>query len=69
MTKELKTKLNNILKAECTYNIEYTLDITEIYKNMESIFNLKKILDNYDDLEPILRDYFIKKAERERFER
>lgn len=69
MDKVIKTKLKNILMAECRYNMKHTLDITTRYKNMETLFNLKKIIDNYDDLEPVLKDYFSKKADRERFER
>ena len=69
MDKEIKTKLDNMLKAECEYTLKIEKDRNKKINKMNTIFNIKKILDNYDDLEPVLRDFFNKKVENERFDR
>jgi len=69
MNKEIKTKLDNVLKAEAEYTMKNEENLHTKVEKMDILFNLKKILDNYDDLEPVLIDYFNRKADRERFER
>jgi len=69
MDKEIQTKLNNVLKAEAKYVMENEKDLYTKVEKMDTLFNLKKILDNYDELEPVLIDYFNRKADREKFDR
>ena len=69
MDKHIKSKLDNVLKAECDYVMKNEKDIKEKCKKMDTLFNLKKVLDNYDELQPLLKEFFNKKAEKERFER
>ena len=69
MDKHIKSKLDNVLKAECDYVMKNEKDIKEKCKKMDALFNLKKVLDNYDELQPLLKEFFNKKAEKERFER
>ena len=69
MDKEIKTKLDNMLKTEGDYTLKNENDKNKKIDKMNTIFNIKKILDNYDELEPVLRDFFNKKVENERFDR
>lgn len=69
MNKEIKTKLDNVLKAECEYTMKNESNIKKKAEKMNVLFNIKKILDNYDELEPVLREFFDKKAQEQRFER
>lgn len=69
MEKEIKTKLDNVLKAECEYTLKNEKDRNKKIEKMDTLFNLKKIIDNYDELEPMLKDYFNNKAEKDRFDR
>lgn len=66
MNEMLYYKLTNILKTEA----EQTMKQESIdYAKMQDIFNLKKILDNFDELEPTLKKFFAEKARKEKFER
>lgn len=69
MDKEIKTKLDNVLKAEGDYTLKNENNKNKKIDKMNTIFNMKKIIDNYDELEPVLRDFFNKKVENERFDR
>lgn len=69
MNEEIKAKLNNVLKAEAEYTMKNETNTNVKLEKMNTLFNLKKIIDNYDELEHVLVDYFNKKAEKERFDR
>ena len=69
MDKEIKTKLDNVLKAESEYTLKNEKDQKKKMDKMNTLFNLKKIIDNFDELEPILKEYFNKKNEKEKFDR
>ena len=69
MDKIIKTKLNNVLKAEAEYTMENEKNLHTKVDKMDTLFNLKKILDNYDELKPLLINYFNAKVEKEKFER
>lgn len=69
MNKEIKTKLDNVLKSEGDYILKNETDKNKKIDKMNTIFNIKKILDNYDELEPVLIEFFNKKAEKSRFDR
>ena len=58
MDKSIHTILNNVLKTEAQYIIDNEKDKDTKIKKMNTIFNLKKIIDNYDELEPVLIRYF-----------
>ena len=58
MDKEIKTKLDNVLKAEGDYTLKNENNKNKKIDKMNTIFNMKKIIDNYDELEPVLRDFF-----------
>ena len=68
MNKEIEVKLNNVIKAECKHVMEYETDRDVKLEKMETLFNLKKIIDNYDELEPFLIEYFSRKFDRDRWE-
>lgn len=65
--KEIYTKIDNVLKAEGKYILKHEKDIDKQVGKMQILFRLKKIIDNYDELEPILEKFFEEKARRERF--
>lgn len=69
MTKDLQIKLGNVLKAEADYINKTEEDIQSRFIRMNEILNLMKIIENYDELEPVLKKYFQEKADRDRFDR
>lgn len=69
MDKGIYTKIDNVLKAESEYVMKHEENTKEKLNKMNTLFNLKKIIDNYDELEGILRKFFKEKAEKEKFER
>ena len=66
MDKEIETKLNNVLKAEANYTMKNEKNLHKKVEKMDTLFNLKKILDNYDELEPVLKRYFNERNSKER---
>lgn len=69
MNKMLYKKMDNILRTEAQRTMENEKDQKEKIERINDIFNLKKIIDNYDELEPVLRKFFIEKNKKERLER
>ena len=69
MDKDIHKQLSKVLATEFCKIMDYEKDIDTRLKKTNTIFNLKKILDNYDELEPILIDYFSKKSEKDKWER
>lgn len=69
MNKDLKIKLGNVLKAEADYVERTETDSTNKCVKLNDILNLLKIIENYDELEPVLKKYFREKADRNRFDR
>ena len=68
MDRMFRVKLNNMLRAEARQTLEDKMETKEKIGKMNDIFNLKLIIDNYDELEPTLKKYFIEKHEKEKFE-
>lgn len=64
MNEMLFYKLNNVLKEEGKKALEQ-----KDYLKVQDTINIRKILDNYDELEPTLKKFFDEKAKREKFER
>lgn len=69
MDKNIYSKIDNVLKAESEYIMKHEKDTKEKLNKMNTLFNLKKIIDNYDELEGTLKKFFEEKAEKEKFER
>lgn len=69
MDKEIKLKLENVLKAEAENVLKNETNKYKKIDKMNTLFNLSKIINNYDELEPILAEYFNRKAEKWRWER
>lgn len=69
MYKEVEVKLNNVLRAESDYIMKNEKDINKKLDKMNTLFNLKKIIDNYDELEPVLKEYFRYKEDKSREDR
>ena len=58
MDKYLKTILSNTLKHEAKHIMEHETNVDSKMEKMDIIFNMQKILDNYDELKPILAKFF-----------
>lgn len=69
MDKNIYTKIDNVLKAESDYIMKHEENTKEKLNKMNTLFNLKKIIDNYDELEGTLKKFFEEKAEKDKFER
>jgi hypothetical protein len=67
MDETLKKTLFNRLKCEAKYILNSKEDIRIKCEKMNVIFNLQKVLDNYDELEPLLTKFFAEKAKREKW--
>ena len=66
MNKELEERINNFLIQEAKDAIHGDCSREESISKMNDIYNLKKIIDEYDELEPILRGYFAEKERRKK---
>lgn len=62
MNKSLKNSLNETLKSEATYIMRTNEDISVKIDRMNEVINMQKIIENYDELEPILKKFFDEKA-------
>jgi len=69
MNKELYEKLVDLLETEGTDILQNENNIDLKFSKMNTIFNLKKILDNYEELEQVLANFFKEKSQREKIER
>ena len=64
MNQDLYNKLNEVLKQEGNQALEQ-----KDYLKVQDTINIRKILDNYDELEPTLKKFFDEKAKKEKYER
>ena len=64
----LKTKLINVLKAEARQILVSKETRLEKLEKMNDIDHLLKIIQNYDELEPVLAKYFEEKHNKEKWE-
>ena len=69
MNNFIKRKLLTFLQDESHKIFRQDEEISEKIDRMNTILNLTKIAENYDELEPILNDYFSNKADKEKWER
>ena len=67
MNKMLKKKISNVLRTEAQRTMENEKDINIKLEKMNDIFNLQKIIESYDELEPLLIEFFNKKAYKEKW--
>jgi len=64
----LKTKLINVLKSEAKEILDSEDAILERVEKMNDIDHMLKIIQNYDELEPVLAKYFEEKHNKEKWE-
>ena len=69
MDKIIHKQLTNVLKTEIKYVMQNEQNKQQKIDKINTLFNIKKIIDNYDELEPVLREYFKNKAEKDKWER
>lgn len=63
-------RLERLISQQMMYVTENNSFSTEEKLEQQNVFfNITKILQNYDELEPTLKKFFKGKAEKERFER
>lgn len=68
MNKVLETKLINVLKAEAKQTIESQEEILIRISKMNDIENMLKIIQNYEELTPVLAKFFEEKYNKEKWE-
>lgn len=68
MNERIKNSLIQTLEKEAYNIMETDGDIKGKINRMNEIFNIKKILESYDELEPVLAKYFKEKAQKEKWE-
>lgn len=68
MDLNIKTKLSNTLKAEAEYVLKNEKSIDNKLEKLNTLFNFQKIIDNYDELEPVLKKFFAEKAREEKWD-
>lgn len=69
MNKLLEAKLLNFLKDEYE-NLKGNKDDKETkLEKMIDIYHFEQIIENFDELEPIIAEYINKKAKKNKFER
>lgn len=66
---DIKKRISNLLKQEAENILRSDNELSDKASNINIIFNLQKILLNYDELEPTLKDFFTKKAQKDKWER
>lgn len=66
-TQQVIDNVINYLNFECQETMAKEFDINSKYEKMNVLFNIKKYLDNYEDLEIILKDFFREKAQKDKW--
>lgn len=69
MNNNLKKRLVSMLRAEAELLVNDDRYIVTRLEEMNDIQNMLKIVDNYNELEPILKKFFEQKAKKEKWER
>ena len=67
MNIEVKTKIINVLKAEADYVNTHEKDKKAKIIKLNEIMNLLKIIENFDELEPVLVKFFEEKAKKQKW--
>ena len=68
MNKKVEKKLNGILKEMAHEVLNSKDDLNEKMEMVNDIGNIKKIIDNYGELEEILSKFFNEKYKQTKFE-
>ena len=69
MNENLKKKLTETLREYAESLLNDKKDIYTKLEEMDNIQNMFKIINNYAELEPLLRKFFKEKAEKDKWER
>ena len=67
--KAMILRLEHLIKEELALLKETTTDTSELLSKGNVLFNIHKILSNYDELEPVLKKFFNEKYKKEKWER
>lgn len=68
MNKLLRSRLEEALKEEATYIMRTDGKTLDKIDRMDEVINMQKILENYDELEPILKKFFDEKAKKDKWQ-
>lgn len=69
MYKELESKLTNVLKSEFDYIMKNEKNKNIQLDKATEVYRMGKIIENFDELQPVIAEYFNNKAEKEKWER
>ena len=64
---DVRKNIERFLKESCEDLMKNEPDVLKRSVKMDVYFNLMKILDNYDELTPLLMDFFAKKANQNKY--
>lgn len=69
MNKYIQKKLVTLLSNESHEIFHQDEEISEKIDRMDTILNMTKIIQNYDELKPVLEKFFREKIQDEKWER
>ena len=69
MNNKIKQQFRNFIQEQGTKLLLADEELGEKAEQLDTLINFTKIIDNYDELQPILKEYFSKKAEKEKWDR
>lgn len=69
MNKYIQKKLVTLLSNESHEIFHQDEEISEKIDRMDTILNMTKIIQNYDELKPVLQKFFREKIQDEKWER
>lgn len=67
MDKDIKQRLMKELQSEADLVSKNEKDKNIKLKKLNDIFNILKILENFEELEPTIAKYFAEKAQRDKY--
>lgn len=67
MDKKLMDKIDDVLKEEAQEIMKSKEKISKKLDKMNQIINITKIIECYDELEPVFKEYFEKKHQKEKW--
>jgi hypothetical protein len=65
----IRKELKSFIKEQGDKTLKENVELSEKIQRLDTLINLTKIVEHYDELQPILRDYFNGKADKEKWER
>lgn len=65
----IKKEFKNFAKEQGDKTLLEDLDLSEKVDRLDTLINLTRIVEHYEELQPLLKEYFNKKADKDKWER